>query len=232
MHMIVPHQSQNIYVSYTQRMYVSVQGDACPYSHEQIVEPCQQLVLSGICQFGQNCNFSHDSLPEYVVEPLQEWFREQQQVKKDRTAKEHIIQLQTAANNHVIQPPFAANSNTQTAQALSEDTPPGAAVACLPYNIHKSMTAATSEHSHQESRLHADSNEPSLQLTVRAERYQSWTDGWQRVFANRLQDVKQSKQVQDQHHDTAALHPLQAPYTTWQDGWNRLFATQKQTNSK
>ena len=216
-------------------MGVPAQGDACPYSHEDIVEPCKQLVLNGICHFGQNCSFSHDSLPEYAVGPLQEWFREQQQVKEDRTAKlaeEQRFQLQNAVNSHAIQPLFTARSSAKTAQILSEDSPPGAAAAFQQHDTKNTMPAAMPEHNHQDPRLHADGMEPALQATVQAERYQSWTDGWQRLFASRLQDMKQSKQMQEEHQDTAALHPLQGPYTTWQDGWNRLFATQKQTNPK
>ena len=75
------------YRTLNERWIHCLQGDTCQYSHDDTIEPCKQLVLHGVCRFGPNCHFSHEPLPAYAVAPLQDWFKEQDQLKLDRSAR-------------------------------------------------------------------------------------------------------------------------------------------------
>lgn len=217
-------------------------GEECPYSHDDIVEPCKQLVLHGICHFGPNCHFSHDSLPEYAVEPLQEWFREQDQVKSDRTARlaeeQHASQQSPPMDNlDQLQIPGAVvDPDAQNTPKLPQQDRQGTPAAACLVNADDMKASEKGQHCPQHMYM-ADASDQATQLTTcltSADSYESWTDGWQRLYASRLQALKTATPLSCQQTGNgaaAALEPLQGPYTSWQDGWNRLFANQKQQTS-
>lgn len=180
-----------------------MQGDACPYSHEGTQEPCKQLVLHGVCRFGPNCHFSHDPLPAYAVEPLQEWFREQDQLKLDRSACPAHQAVQATPNQSspaiphsdgIEQEGDAAKGNTTALAALN--------TVCKPSSETNSSAVP---------------------------QYASWKDGWMKLYGTRLQGLPKDgvHNIRTQAEPAAAFLPLSGPYTSWQDGWNRLFAKDK-----
>ena len=223
-----------------------LQGEECPYSHDDIIEPCKQLVLNGICRFGENCHFSHDSLPEYAVEPLQEWFREQDQVKSDRTARlaeeqnasqqsPEMAYLDQAQTPGAVVDPDAQSTQKLPQQDRQQDRQGTLTAACLG-NADGQNVSLEAQHCPQTLDLETATDQATLQPACSdlVDSYESWTDGWQRLYASRLQALKTAtpKSCQQTGNGAAAaLEPLQGPYTSWQDGWNRLFANQKQQTS-
>lgn len=200
------------------RSNVALQGDECQYSHDGKLEPCKQLVLHGICRFGPGCHFSHDALPEYAVAPLQEWFKEQDQLKQDRSAK-HAADQQTKAStpqqhshmvtgsdhmmmddddNMMVEPDNGPqnNSNADNDQPVATDGDP-----------------SSSQGPDDMSTLQNGDAGPAC--------YVSWDDGWQKMYAGKL---KQKKQTQAAPPDPATFAPLSGPYKDWNDGWKHLFA--------
>lgn len=190
---------------------VPSQGEDCPYGHENKVEPCKQLVLHGVCRFGTKCHFSHAPLPGYAVAPLQEWFKEQDQLKQDRSHKsaqeqaDDSIHHQAAAtqdydrmsNEHAevgielddaFQDPGNSGSNQQAAGIHDQTLPQGVSCTWNP----------------RHGKAH----------------YKDWADGWQELFAGRLQREKQKRIGPP---DPATFAPLSGPYTSWNDGWKKLF---------
>lgn len=210
---------------------MNLQGENCQYSHNNALEPCKQLVLHGICRFGPSCHFSHDSLPEYAVVPLKEWFREQDQLKLDRSARlaEDLqgSEAQDVTDQHQLQ--TAAGST----EYCDQDRYP---------TEHDGLQQQTGA---EEQALTPSASSPSLQSTSEQDCgsagsrqanagsglqqcYRHWTDGWQKLYANRLEHVRKRTQeeLQKGSGDIAALSPLEGPYSTWKDGWNRLFSTE------
>lgn len=207
-----------------------MQGEACPYSHANIAEPCKQLVLDGICQAGPSCPSSHASLPEYAVQPLQEWFREQDQLQLARTAS-------------CVQDPSPLKQDG-TAYPAAQQRVQGSAAqqAGLVLSVGNMHATASALPLSGDAAARADASCPELQLqqgvsptapvSRRAvKRYSSWTDGWCRLYAKKLHGLATPEPVQLEGSDEAALHPLQGPYTSWHDGWNRLFASQENSRS-
>lgn len=195
---------------------VLMQGGDCPYSHDNKVEPCKQLVLHGVCRFGTDCHFSHAPLPGYAVGPLQEWFKEQDQLKQDRSDKRAQEQANDSTHHQAastedydrmcgehgevgidfddaFQDPGNSGRDQQAAGTHDQTLPQG--VPCT------------------SGRRHGKAH------------YRDWADGWQELFAGRLKLKKQKRIVPP---DPATFAPLSGPYTSWNDGWKKLF-TQSMT---
>ena len=183
-----------------------LQGDACQYSHDDTIEPCKQLVLHGVCRFGPKCHFSHAPLPGYAVAPLQDWFKEQDQLKLDRSARsaEEAMQLTL---NHAGSPGDQADATMQT-----------------PDSANSKLRASSSP----------DLTQSVATASSVVPQYATWKDGWKQLYGTRLQSLQNSK-VQAQHQEvaaaSAAFESLHGPYSSWQDGWNRLFAQNKAKDS-
>ena len=208
-------------VSYS-RTVCNAQGEACQYSHNNALEPCKQLVLHGICRFGPKCHFSHDSLPEYAVVPLKEWFKEQDQLKVDRAAM-HTEEQQPMVTDHMKQQHCEAAAFVEDvlesgiAEQMNSGQQGSAEVQGASPATVGSLQLTPQQHQYQAgSRLAAAAAASCI-------RYQSWTDGWKRVYHNRLQHMKKIPKMQQDSQDPSTFKPLEAPYSTWQDGWNRLF---------
>ena len=184
-----------------------MQGDTCQYSHDDTIEPCKQLVLHGVCRFGPNCHFSHEPLPAYAVAPLQDWFKEQDQLKLDRSAR-------SAEEARQLTPdPLHLPDDFAQATAQQSDT------ADIP----------------QDACPTPDQSPSLVQANSAVPQYATWKDGWKTLYGTRLQGLQSSK-GQTQHQEivdaAVAFEPLSGPYTSWQDGWNRLFAKDKASSSQ
>ncbi|KAL0022029.1 hypothetical protein WJX77_007813 [Trebouxia sp. C0004] len=208
-------------------------GEACQYSHDEKVDPCKQLVLHGICQRGAACLYSHDPLPQYAVAPLKDWFAEQDQLKLDRVARRDE-ETQTAADCSFTE----AHQIDTDADGLDEGSCMDSGGAGFGNQI--SPAAAHSAATVLAPGAHATNMQPTpeqlghqLLLSLmpaemgQHERYQSWTDPWERMYGERLKTTTHEADFAASH-----LEPLESSYTSWQDGWNRLFAKQKEQKPK
>ena len=177
-----------------------MQGEDCQYSHDNKLEPCKQLVLHGECRFGPGCHFSHEPLPEYAVGPLQEWFKEQDQLKQDRS--DRCVQEQAGDNaHHHHQQPFALSED---ADNVSND---------------EGQVGVGVDDSFQAASQGIDGTLLSSPEHVQA-RYTDWTDSWKKLFAGRLQLRKKRRAAPP---DPSTFAALSGPYTNWNDGWKKLF---------
>lgn len=214
-----------------------MQAESCPYSHDDTLEPCKQLVLNGTCGFGAACRFSHGPLPGYAVAPLREWFKEQDQLKVDRAtrlAQEASPTSDAAASaepQHVHTDSPAGCSRIQEAEiSLDQLTPPASSSAAAAAAA-ASITLLADAPSLQ---LIPDKPESApLSSPMPAEaglhtHYRSWTDGWEIMYAGRAGRAE----AQGTAVDASAYMPLESPYTSWQDGWHRLFSNQQEHKSQ
>ena len=176
-----------------------MQGDACPYSHDNTVEPCKQLVLHGVCRFGPNCHFSHEPLPAYAVAPLQEWFKEQDQLKQDRSARATDEAMHM--DHEASQSPgdVAPTASQQDATNSGDDTSAAADDCGAPLKYSSWTDPWRLLYGTRLHNLGKRSAEPKAQsVTDNAAEfeplsgpYSSWQDGWNRLFAR--DSVKQSQ---------------------------------------
>lgn len=177
-----------------------MQGEDCQYSHDNKLEPCKQLVLHGECRFGPDCHFSHEPLPEYAVTSLQEWFKEQDQLKQDRSDRRGQEQASDLAHHH--------QHHHQQPAALTED---------VEYMSEEGEVGV--DDSFQAASQGVDGTLLSSPGPVQA-RYRDWTDGWQKLFVGRL---KLRKKRHAAPPDPSTFAALSGPYTNWNDGWKKLF---------
>ena len=179
---------------------VPMQGGGCPYSHDNKVEPCKQLVLHGVCRFGTDCHFSHAPLPGYAVGPLQEWFKEQDQLKQDRSDKRAQEQANDTTHHQAASPEDYDRVSDEDGQAGND--------------LDDAFQVPWKSGSHLQPASIREQTSP------RRAHYEDWADGWQELFAGRLQRKKQKRIVPP---DPATFAPLSGPYTSWNDGWKKLF---------
>ncbi len=205
-----------------------MQGEACQYSHDETVDPCKQLVLHGICRRGAACPYSHDPLPQYAVAPLKDWFAEQDQLKLDRAARRDE-QTQPAAECSFTE----AHQTNIGADGFNEGF---AEVSCIGNGGGGvgNDTSLAAAHSAAKGLAHGINmqlmpeqlgHQSLISLPAEMgqyERYQSWTDPWQKMYGERLK-----KATHEADFAASDFEPLESPYTSWQDGWHRLFAKQK-----
>lgn len=145
--------------------------------------------------------------------PLQAWFKEQDQLKLDRSDK----QAQEQANNSAHHQATATVDDCGRMSNEDEETSLGSGQGFEdPGNSGSSQQAAS---------IHDQASPQGFACTSsqgRAEpQYSDWTDGWQELFADRLQLRKRRRIVPP---DPATFAPLSAPYTSWNDGWQKLFS--------
>ena len=179
-----------------------MQGVDCQYSHDNKLEPCKQLVLHGVCRFGPGCHFSHDPLPEYAVAPLQDWFKEQDQMKQDRSDNRAQEQADDSTHDHHHCQPAALTEDND--QMSDEDGQVSVDLDDSFQEVGNSRTDCAS----LPSSGHAKA------------RYNDWTDSWQKLFADRLQLRKRTRITPP---DPATFASLSGPYSNWNDGWKKLF---------
>ena len=207
-----------------------MQAESCPYSHDDALEPCKQLVLNGTCSFGAACHFSHDPLPGYAVAPLREWFKEQDQLKVDRSArlaKEASPTSDAAASAEPQQvhtdSPAGCSCVQEAETSLNQQTPAAAtATAAVTLLVH-----APSPQLVPDKPCSAPLSSPMPAKRGLQTHYRSWTDGWEIMYAGRAGRPK----AQGTDVDASAFMPLESPYTSWQDGWHRLFSNQQEHKS-
>ena len=180
-----------------------MQGEGCQYSHDNKLEPCKQLVLHGECRFGPGCHFSHEPLPEHAVAPLQEWFKEQDQLKQDRSDRRAEEQSGDNAHHHQY--------HHQQPAALTEDN----------HNMsdEEGQVGDGVDDRFQGASQGVDGALLSGFGHVQAH-YRDWTDSWQQLFAGRLQLRKKRRAAPP---DPSTFAALSGPYTNWNDGWKKLF---------
>ena len=180
-----------------------MQGEDCPYSHDNKLEPCKQLVLHGECRFGPGCHFSHEPLPEYAVVALQEWFKEQDQLKQDRSDRRAQEQAGDSPHHHRHhhQQPAALMEVDDYMSDEEGEVRPGLDGSCqaAPQGVHGTPLSSPGH--------------------VQA-RYRDWTDSWQKMFAGRLQLRKKRRAAPP---DPSTFAALSGPYANWNDGWKKLF---------
>ena len=211
-----------LWQAHTNRL-LTLQGEACQYSHDETVDPCKQLVLHGICRRGAACPYSHDPLPQYAVAPLKDWFAEQDQLKQDRAARRHE-ETQPAADCSFTE----AHEMNIDADGFDEGLDEVSCIDNVGDGLGKQISSAAA--GAQATNMQPTPEQPGHQpfsLPMPAERgqherHQSWTDPWQKMYSERLK-----KATHDADFAASKFEPLESPYTSWQDGWNRLFAKQK-----
>lgn len=158
------------------------------------------MVVHGVCRFGPSCHFSHNQLPAYAVAPLQDWFKEQDQLKLDRSAR-LAGEAEGSPTLHHLQAADAPQLNSPS------ECPPDAGLG----QLGEEQPSIVGHSSRQSS--------PSGGVP----RYSSWKEPWERLCAPSIQAKQQAKEQQGLTGDVDC-RPLSGPYASWQDGWNKLFA--------
>lgn len=139
--------------------------------------------------------------------PLQDWFAEQDQLKQDRA--DRCAQEQAVYNAlHLYQ-----QQHYQPA-ALTEDG--------YYMSDEEGELGVGQQDSIQGASHGADGILLSRPGCVQA-CYRHWTDGWQRLFAGRLQLMRKKRHDAPPAPDPSTFAPLSGPYTNWNDGWKKLF---------
>ena len=175
-------------------------------------------MLHGVCRFGPACRFSHDPLPGDAVAPLQEWFKEQDQMKQERSGKHAADQLISAIT------PSQQHSHLDTCydQMIDDDedmmvTPDDGPQDTCTANDEQPVSTDGGPFSSQRT----DDVSIPQNGDVGPACYHSWDDGWRKMYAGRL---KLEKLTQATPPDPATFAPLSGPYKDWNDGWKHVFA--------
>jgi len=155
---------------------------------------------------------------------LKDWFKEQDQLKLDRAAR-LAEETQPAADcsfTEAHQIDIDADGLDESLEEVScidnggdgvgKQTSPAAATVLNP-----GVQPTPEQPGHQllSSPMPADLGQH--------ERYQNWTEPWERMYGERLK-----KATHEADFAASDFEPLESSYTSWQDGWNRLFAKQKE----